>query len=376
MSAGDARRRTGGNLYDAHLVRALRERGIGVRVIGADRVDARLVLAALRPDVVIVDSIAFAQAPRVLRGSRSRVIALVHMRLRRGARRMFARADRVVAVSAPLAREVRGLGARRVSVVAPGSDGVPRVPRVPRRRGGDRLRLVCVANWSRAKGIDVLARAMARGSGVRLTLVGDEGAGVYTERVRSLLPRGVVVRRGPRGASGVARAYAGADTVVVPSRSEGYGIAASEAIALGIPVIASDLPALRALVHDAGVLVPAASVRALARAIARAHDPLIRARWTRAARRRARLLPRWRETERALLGIVEEELHVQTAGGGSMPPRGVTSPKRKRQYEKIKKSELSRGRSPKTAKRIAAATTNKTRRRKGETTAGRRRTGR
>jgi hypothetical protein len=50
-----------------------------------------------------------------------------------------------------------------------------------------------------------------------------------------------------------------------------------------------------------------------------------------------------------------------------MPPRGVKSPKRKRQYEKIKKSELARGRSPKVAKRIAAATTNKTRREKGET---------
>src|SRR3982074_1328380 len=50
-----------------------------------------------------------------------------------------------------------------------------------------------------------------------------------------------------------------------------------------------------------------------------------------------------------------------------MPPRGVKSPKRKRQYEKIKKSERSRGRSPKVAKRIAAAPTNKTRRRKGET---------
>jgi hypothetical protein len=50
-----------------------------------------------------------------------------------------------------------------------------------------------------------------------------------------------------------------------------------------------------------------------------------------------------------------------------MPPAGVKSPKRKRQYEKIKKSELSRGRSTTTAKRIAAATTNKTRRGKGET---------
>ena len=50
-----------------------------------------------------------------------------------------------------------------------------------------------------------------------------------------------------------------------------------------------------------------------------------------------------------------------------MPPRGVKSPKRKRQYEHIKRSEMRSGRSPRVAKRIAAATTNKTRREKGET---------
>jgi hypothetical protein len=50
-----------------------------------------------------------------------------------------------------------------------------------------------------------------------------------------------------------------------------------------------------------------------------------------------------------------------------MPPRGVTSKKRARQYEHIKESEEKRGRSAKVAKRIAAATTNKTRREKGET---------
>lgn len=54
-----------------------------------------------------------------------------------------------------------------------------------------------------------------------------------------------------------------------------------------------------------------------------------------------------------------------------MPPRGVKKPKRARQYEHIKESELKRGRSEKTAKRIAAATTNKTRRAKGETKAQR-----
>ena len=43
------------------------------------------------------------------------------------------------------------------------------------------------------------------------------------------------------------------------------------------------------------------------------------------------------------------------------------SNKRERQYEHIKRSASRRGRSAGTAKRIAAATVNKTRRRKGET---------
>jgi len=50
-----------------------------------------------------------------------------------------------------------------------------------------------------------------------------------------------------------------------------------------------------------------------------------------------------------------------------MPPRGVEDPKRKRQYEHIKESELNRGASEEDAERIAAATVNKTRRENGET---------
>lgn len=49
-----------------------------------------------------------------------------------------------------------------------------------------------------------------------------------------------------------------------------------------------------------------------------------------------------------------------------MPMRGVKEPKRKRQYEHIKETSLKEGRSTRVAKRIAAATVNKTRRQKGE----------
>jgi hypothetical protein len=58
---------------------------------------------------------------------------------------------------------------------------------------------------------------------------------------------------------------------------------------------------------------------------------------------------------------------VKFFGGDCLPPRGVESPKRKRQYEHIKESELKSGESEETAERIAAATVNKTRREKGET---------
>jgi hypothetical protein len=60
-----------------------------------------------------------------------------------------------------------------------------------------------------------------------------------------------------------------------------------------------------------------------------------------------------------------------------MPPRGVKSPKRKRQYEHIKRSMQKRGgRSAGRAKEIAARTVNKQRRKAGETRKGRRRSSR
>jgi hypothetical protein len=49
-----------------------------------------------------------------------------------------------------------------------------------------------------------------------------------------------------------------------------------------------------------------------------------------------------------------------------MPPRGVKSSKRARQYEHIKESSRSRGASPRRAKEIAARTVNKQRRKSGE----------
>ena len=57
-----------------------------------------------------------------------------------------------------------------------------------------------------------------------------------------------------------------------------------------------------------------------------------------------------------------------------MPPKGVKSRKRGRQYEKVLKSIRSEGRYKGRQKEVAARIVNKTRREKGETR-GRRRTG-
>ena len=54
-----------------------------------------------------------------------------------------------------------------------------------------------------------------------------------------------------------------------------------------------------------------------------------------------------------------------------MPPTGVKSAKRKRQYEHIKDSAKKRGRSTKRAKEIAARTVNKQRSEAGQTKSSR-----
>jgi glycosyltransferase involved in cell wall biosynthesis len=67
---------------------------------------------------------------------------------------------------------------------------------------------------------------------------------------------------------------AASDVFAFPSLYEGLGGAAIEAMALGLPVLASDLPALREVVENgaSALLVPPADPFALATALARLLD--------------------------------------------------------------------------------------------------------
>lgn len=173
-------------------------------------------------------------------------------------------------------------------------------------RGGDRAALrrslgldaaaVVVGYLGRlrcAKGVDVLIRAMPalvqRHPAVRLVVVGqgsDEGA--LRELSVSEKVSGCVVWAGLRAQREAWRLLRVMDVVAVPSRFEGFGLAAAEAQAAGLPVVASGVDGLTEVVRDgvSGILVPPGDPAALVKGLrAVLGDPLLARRMGAAGRR-------------------------------------------------------------------------------------------
>jgi glycosyltransferase involved in cell wall biosynthesis len=81
-----------------------------------------------------------------------------------------------------------------------------------------------------------------------------------------------------------------ADVLAVPSRWEGFGLVVVEAMASGVPVVASRVDGLDEVVGDAGILVPPDEPGALASALGRVlEDRELRAELAAAGIRRSRL---------------------------------------------------------------------------------------
>lgn len=66
---------------------------------------------------------------------------------------------------------------------------------------------------------------------------------------------------------GLRSVVAGASALVLPSRGEGFGLPVAEAMATGVPVVCSNLPALREVAGGHATLVPPGDVAALATAL-------------------------------------------------------------------------------------------------------------
>ena len=93
-------------------------------------------------------------------------------------------------------------------------------------------------------------------------------------------------------------AYRAADIFVLPSFHEGYGMACAEAMAHGLPVIATNAGAIPETVpRRAGLLVPPGDSLALAHALRRViAEPVLAARLAAGARSAGARLPEWPET--------------------------------------------------------------------------------
>lgn len=154
-----------------------------------------------------------------------------------------------------------------------------------------------------------------------LAIVGD---GPERERVEDELARrsleGRVRLLGER--DDVPRLLAEADVFLLASRSEGLPLSVIEAMAAGLPIVASDVGGLKELVRDGetGVLVPPGDPVALAEAL----RPLLanrelRRRLGRAGRARAKALFDLSGFRRAHLELYRRELAA--AGVSSSPPK-------------------------------------------------------
>ncbi len=86
------------------------------------------------------------------------------------------------------------------------------------------------------------------------------------------LPAGAVVPTGYLADEALAGLVAAAACLVLPSRYEGFGLTALEALACGTPVIASDLPVLREVLGAAATFVPVGDAAALAEGLSEVLD--------------------------------------------------------------------------------------------------------
>jgi glycosyltransferase involved in cell wall biosynthesis len=139
-------------------------------------------------------------------------------------------------------------------------------------RGGDPPTLLTVSRFRPHKNqTAVLEAAAVVGTPVRVRLIGRGEEQQPLEALAARLGVSCTIETAADDAT-VTRAYHQAAVAVCPSRFEGFGLTPIEAVASGVPVVASDIPPHREFVGAAARLVPADDVPALATAIGVALD--------------------------------------------------------------------------------------------------------
>ncbi|WP_327319164.1 glycosyltransferase family 4 protein [Streptomyces sp. NBC_01235] len=334
---------SGGNAYDRRLCLDLPGFGWQVhkhlvsgswpRPEAAARAELAHTLSEF-PDgtVVLLDGLVACGVPEIIapEAERLRLVVLVHLPLgdERGIapevaaeldakeRAVLRAVPAVVATSDWAVRRLvshHGLAPERVHVAAPGADIAPLAS------GTDGVsRLLCVAAVTPRKGQHRLVEALAAARDLPWSCVCVGGLGQdpeYVAHLRGLIGEYGLQDRlelaGPKAGAELDAAYASADLMVLTSYAETYGMAVTEALARGIPVLATDVGGLPEAVGRApdggvpGILVPPEDPAALAAELRGWFGEAdVRRRLKAAARGRRAALNGWATTAQSLAGVL------------------------------------------------------------------------
>ncbi len=191
---------------------------------------------------------------------------------------MLHTADRIVTPSTATARDViarYGIGADTIAIIPHGFDRfLFRPASGPESRDGARPQLAFIGLLETRKGIfdlpKILDRVRKRHPKASLKIV---GTGPEETKLRSDFDAHGSATHvsflGNVGDPELVRILNASDVLLLPSRLEGFGFVAAEAMACGKPVVAYDNPVSREVIGNAGVLVPDGDLVSFANAVSR-----------------------------------------------------------------------------------------------------------
>jgi glycosyltransferase involved in cell wall biosynthesis len=227
-------------------------------------------------------------------------------------RRMLAAAARVIVTSPQTRRDLAAYDVvdARVGDVLPGTEPAA----LARGSGGPDVALLCVASLTPRKGHLVLLEALAglRDLPWRLTCVGSpERDPAMARAIGAAIERHGLSARvrliGEQSEAGLRPFYDTADLFVLASHHEGYGMVLAEALARGLPIVATSAGAISDTVPAAaGILVPPGDPAALAAALRRMlTEPGLRRDLAAGARAARERLPSWADAAQAFAAELE-----------------------------------------------------------------------
>jgi glycosyltransferase involved in cell wall biosynthesis len=296
----------------AELARVLRELPDGAAVL----MDG--IVACGVPEIVVpeADRLSLAVLVHLPLGDETGLEAAVAAELDEKERTVLRAVSAVIGTSEWAVRRLvshHGLAPDHVHVATPGADIAPLAS------GTDGVsRLLCVATLTPRKGQHRLIEALAAAADLPWTCECVGGFGndpEYVDHLRGLIARHGLQDRlhlaGPRAGAELDATYASADLMVLMSYAETYGMAVTEALARGIPVLATDVGGLPEAVGRApdggvpGILVPPEDPAALAAELRGWFGEAdVRRRLKAAARGRRAALDGWATTARSLAGVL------------------------------------------------------------------------